>query len=368
MRRRLACLTFIVFGGLAQGVLAQTSGAATLSARNDAGRIEIVEGAVSVTGANGTRRAVRAGETLYEGDAVSTGSDGELHAELIDGGVIAVRPNTLLRITRYKAEGGPTDTSVFNLVKGSFRSITGWIAQRNPANYRIQTPTATVGVRGTDHEPLVIAEGATEGEPGTYDRVHAGATRVQGKSGVVDVTAGRTGFFSGRAGARPRLLDGTPAFFRAGRQDRRLEGRHEKVRQVLETRRVERRQQIEQRRREREAGLKREREARRTEQTRRQAERMEQRKIERIEQRKTEPTKRRNTEQAERREARRMDGRNERDRTSVERGRPQSPPREAHRPANEGRGSPVTRDLPRERRFQGQAEQRREAHGRQERH
>ena len=360
MRRRLACLLFLAAGGLAQGVLAQTSGAASQAARNDAGRIEIVEGTVSLTGANGTRRAVRAGETLFEGDAITTGSDGELHAELVDGGVIAVRPNTLLRIMRYKAEGGATDASVFNLVKGSFRSITGWIAQRNPVNYRIQTPTATVGVRGTDHEPLVIPEGASEGEPGTYDRVHAGATRVQGKSGVVDVTAGRTGFFSGRAGARPRLLDRTPAFFRAGRQDRRLEGRHEKVRQVLETRRVERRQQIEQRRREREAGLMREREARRTEQSRRQAER--------VEQRKTERTERRKTEQAERRESRRTDNRNERDSPSVERNWPQSPPREAQRPANEGRGSAVTRDPPRERRSQGQAEQRREAHGRQERH
>jgi hypothetical protein len=115
------------------------------------------------------------------------------------------------------------------LVKGSFRSITGWIGKNNPARYKIITPTATAGVRGTDHEPLVIPEGSTEGEPGTYDRVHAGSSYIEGKTGRVDVAAGKVGHFAAHGRDRPRVLDQVPQFFRAPRNEKRIEGRHERV-------------------------------------------------------------------------------------------------------------------------------------------
>ena len=218
------------------------------AARNEAGVVDLVEGSVTVTGVDRRSRALRKGERLYEGDAVLTAADGEMHAELTDGGVIAVRPNTQLRITRYQANGEATDTSVFNLVKGSFRSITGWIARGNPAGYQIRTPTTTIGVRGTDHEPLVIAPGAAEGEPGTYDRVHAGTSFIRGANGSVDVGAGRAGFFAHHGRDRPRVLASVPGFFRPAPNERLLEGRHERVRQVLEQKRGERRKFIEERR------------------------------------------------------------------------------------------------------------------------
>jgi hypothetical protein len=224
--------------------------------RNEAGTIELVEGGVSVTGADRRARTVRKGDMLFEGDAIATTADGELHANLTDGGVIAVRPNTQLRITRYQANGDASDTSILNLVKGSFRSITGWIARTNPAGYQIRTPNSTLGVRGTDHEPLVIPQGASEGEPGTYDRVHAGTSFIRGSNGTVDVTAGRAGFFAHHGRDRPRVLDQVPRFFRPARNERLLEGRHERIRQVLEQKRGERRKIIEERRAQRQEGAK----------------------------------------------------------------------------------------------------------------
>ena len=209
-------------------------------ARNAAGKIDLVEGAMTITGADRRRRAVKLGDLLYEGDAIVTAADGELHAEMTDGGVIAVRPNTQLRITKYQANGAATDTSVFSLLKGSFRSITGWIGKNNPSGYQVRTPTATVGVRGTDHEPLVIPQGAREGEPGTYDRVNAGGSFISGKTGRVDVAPGRAGFFAHHGRDKPRVLDQVPGFFRATRHEVRLAGRHEQVRQGLDQRRAER--------------------------------------------------------------------------------------------------------------------------------
>jgi hypothetical protein len=233
--------------GMTKGGAATTTAApAAGSGRNEAGKIELVEGSVQVIAADRTRRAPKVGESLYEGDAIVTDKDGELQAEMADSGVIAVRPNTQMRIAKYQANGDAADTSVFGLLKGSFRSITGWIGKNNPKNYLINTPTATVGVRGTDHEPLVIPAGSTEGEAGTYDKVAAGGTTIRSQAGSVDVSPGKAGFANGRE--RPRELAQVPAFFRATRNESRLEGRHERVMQRMEQRRGERQKFIQERR------------------------------------------------------------------------------------------------------------------------
>jgi hypothetical protein len=233
---------------VAAGTAPAPAASATGSGRNEAGKIELVDGTVTVVGADRARRTPKVGETLYEGDAILTDKDGELQAEMTDSGVIAVRPNTSMRINKYQANGDANDTSVFGLLKGSFRSITGWIGKNNPSNYAIRTPTATVGVRGTDHEPMVLPPGSTEGEPGTYDKVQAGSSYIQGKNGSVDVTPGKAGFASQNGTAKPRVLDQVPSFFRPTRNEARLEGRHDRIRQNLEQRRGERRQFIQQRR------------------------------------------------------------------------------------------------------------------------
>ena len=103
----------------------------------EAGKVELIEGQVSVTGADSKPRNILTGSILLEGDSVSTGEKGELHAEMADGAVIAVRPNSQIRIVRYRAKGNSSDTSVMSLLKGSFRSVTGWIVKTNPANYKV---------------------------------------------------------------------------------------------------------------------------------------------------------------------------------------------------------------------------------------
>ena len=215
--------------------------------------IDLVEGRVNVLDANRKRRTVKVGDKLFEGDSVVTGKNGELHAELVDGGVLAIRPDTAMNIIKYQANGAATDTSIFGLLKGSFRSITGWIGKSSPANYQIRTPSATIGVRGTDHEPLVIPAGAASGEPGTYDRVNIGASNITGANGAVDVTPGRAGFFAQHGRDRPRVLDQVPPQFRATRNESRLQGRHERVHAVLEQRRTQRQQVIQERDKQREA-------------------------------------------------------------------------------------------------------------------
>jgi hypothetical protein len=213
-----------------------------------AGKVDLIEGEVRVFDKNQQPRLPNLGDPLYEGDSIVTGANGEAHFSMEDGGYIGVRPPTRMRIDRYNAEGGPDDQSVIGLLEGSFRAVTGWIAKLGGKSYLVRTPTATIGVRGTEHEPLVIPEGSKVGEPGTYERVHVGETVIQTPQGAVNVRPNQAGFVPLRGAVRPRVLDRVPDFFRPTRNEGRFTGLHERIHARLEQRREERRQFIEQRR------------------------------------------------------------------------------------------------------------------------
>jgi hypothetical protein len=167
-----------------------------------AGKVVLVEGDALHYDGSGALRSLRVGDRIYEGDRLITGADGDVHVAMADGGYIGVRPGTELRIDVFKADGGRDDRSEISLAKGSVRTVTGWIG----AAALIRTLDATIRVRGTDHEPLVVPEGAPRGEPGTYERVNAGAVAIDTPQGTLDVRAGEAGFAPRGLGLPPEPL------------------------------------------------------------------------------------------------------------------------------------------------------------------
>jgi hypothetical protein len=230
----LSCLSF--------AAAAQSGG--SIQPADAAGKVDLVEGDVRIYDKAMKARTVKVGDGVNESESIVTGADGELHMQMADGGYIAVRPNTKMRIAIFRAEGDENDKGVFGLLVGSFRSITGWIGKHSPRNYQVNTPTATIGVRGTDHEPLVIPEGSKEGEAGTYDKVNAGGSFIQTAHGRVEVAEHRAAFAAHAGTVAPRLLDSVPNFFRPTRNEQVLEHRHEAIQRTLDKRRNERRQSV----------------------------------------------------------------------------------------------------------------------------
>jgi hypothetical protein len=233
------------FFAVALPVFAQSGVPATdadaTAERNVAGTIDLLEGDVRVFDVDKKPRSAAKGDKVFEGESIVTGRDGEVHLTMEDSGFIGVRPDTRMRFTKYQARGEPTDTSVIGLLKGAVRSVTGWIGRYNGDRYKIRTPTATIGIRGTDHETLVIEQGQKDGEPGTYEKVNIGGTTLQTKQGKVDVEPNRAGFVSHRAGSRPQLLTEVPRFFKPTRHEAVFQGKHEAIHKVIEQRREERR-------------------------------------------------------------------------------------------------------------------------------
>ena len=211
---------------------------------NNAAKVALVEGEVTVIADKNQRRKVKVGDMLVEGESIVTGKDGELHLDMEDGGYMAIRPNTKMRIVKYQAKGNESDIGLFGLLQGSFRSVTGWIGRFNRAKYTVRTPSAIIGIRGTDHEPLVIPAGSSEGEAGTYDKVNAGGSVITTPQGRVEVTLNQAGFAAHGAKAAPRMLKEIPGFFRGTRNERLLDGKHDTIQQRIVQRRESRRQEI----------------------------------------------------------------------------------------------------------------------------
>ncbi len=215
-------------------VLALTISAEAYSAEQF-GTVDAVTGTASVSDQSGKSVTVIQGQNIYEGQTINTGVDGEVHLITDDSGMIAVRPDTVFRIDEYKAEGSSADKIFMSLLRGSIRSITGWIGKHNASGYRITTPTATIGIRGTDHETTV--RDRTDGdEAGTYDNVYEGATVLKTQQGSSEVTPGKYAFASKDKGGAPYFLSQQPRFLanRRLRIEERIQQRKSFLREHFE--------------------------------------------------------------------------------------------------------------------------------------
>lgn len=199
------------------------------------GSVEALAGNAFVSDRSGSSLVVSVGMKIYEGQTIRSGSNTEVHVVTEDGGIIAVRPNTVFRVDEYKADGGSDDRVFTTLLKGSVRSITGWLGKHNASAYRLSTPNATIGTHGTDHETAVVDKDEGD-EPGTYDTVNEGATLVKTPQGKTELLSGKSVFVSrSRAGA-PAFIAQQPHFWavRSLKIEGRIQQRKESLRDLHE--------------------------------------------------------------------------------------------------------------------------------------
>ena len=188
-------------------------------AQNSAARVMSVSGTASAIDRLGRERPIAKGAELYSGEKVVTTESGLVQMRLHDGGYISVRPGTEMVIDQFVHDENDASKSSFlvSLLRGGFRSITGLIGRTNPSGYQIRTSTATVGIRGTDHEPMLILDTPdmqSQGAPGLYDKVNEGETFIRNKGGVLALKAGDIGFSPIATDTPPQVLLKIPNFYR----------------------------------------------------------------------------------------------------------------------------------------------------------
>lgn len=109
----------------------------------------------SVTGSahverQGRRLPATAGFVLMQGDRITTGSDGSLGILLRDETALSLGSSTDTTVEHFVFEPGDNKAGmVLRVARGFFCYLSGKIAKLAPGSVRIETPVATLGVRGT---------------------------------------------------------------------------------------------------------------------------------------------------------------------------------------------------------------------------
>ncbi len=210
LRKGLHLLVCFVGFGLSSAVWAQLPAAKVMS----------VTGTVKAIDPQGRERLLEKGFEVRSGEKIITGDGALVQMRLNDGGFLSVRAGSEMVIDRfvYDEKNASNSNFLVSLVRGGFRSITGLIGKTNPDAYQIRTTTATVGIRGTDHEPMVIPEGvpgmAALGPPGFYDKVNDGETFIRNRNGVLTLKRGDIGFAPVIADRAPAILLKIPDFYK----------------------------------------------------------------------------------------------------------------------------------------------------------
>jgi hypothetical protein len=118
---------------------------------------------------------------------------------------MTVRPGTEMVLSQFKyKQDAPDNSMVINMLRGGLRAITGLIAKSSPNAARIQTNTATIGIRGTDFDARICsrdcgAEAGRIAQTAKPNTVQASAKVLSSRGEVVAVDG---------AGLRRRLVDG----------------------------------------------------------------------------------------------------------------------------------------------------------------
>ena len=126
-------------------------------AEESSGMVIASRGEVSAL-ANGESRELKQGGFVYVDDEILTSARSFAVLQFTDGAKVTVRPGSQLIIETYLYAGNDSDEATLNLVSGGLRVITGAMAKSNPENYKVRTPVALMGVRGTEFSIMLCGD------------------------------------------------------------------------------------------------------------------------------------------------------------------------------------------------------------------
>jgi hypothetical protein len=136
----LLLLLFLVFPATVVNALDESAG----SMRNKKGDVLIERNGNIVKAGDGT--------SVYPNDTVKTGADGSVGIVFKDNARISLGPNSRLELKKFVFEPAQGQFSMVNkLAKGTASFVSGKMTKLSPESVVLETPTSTIGVRGTSY-------------------------------------------------------------------------------------------------------------------------------------------------------------------------------------------------------------------------
>lgn len=173
--------------------------AVAVAAVEPVGHMVSASGDVTAVRAGESARSLDRGDPVYEGDELRTGVRASAQIRFADGGLFALDNDTRFSVDSYETNDDGGGSALMSFLRGALRTITGTIGSRSDDDYRLRTPTATIGVRGTAYAlSYCDAECAAghDGRPGLYGQVGSGGVLVNTPKGVAEFGAGSYFFVS----------------------------------------------------------------------------------------------------------------------------------------------------------------------------
>ncbi|WP_315986369.1 MULTISPECIES: FecR family protein [Bradyrhizobium] len=132
------------------------------------GKVVAVTGSVSIEHAGAVlvqaklgdpAAETRAGDVVYLRDVVRTGADSRVSINFSDGSSFNLSSNARMTLDEYVYEpDGKSNATFFNLARGTATFVAGQVAKTG--DMKVDTPVATMGIRGTTPRIEVSDDGA----------------------------------------------------------------------------------------------------------------------------------------------------------------------------------------------------------------
>ncbi|MEO5619136.1 MAG: FecR domain-containing protein [Candidatus Eisenbacteria bacterium] len=180
------------------------------------GRVLVAAGQVTVV-RQGNPSPARAGTALQVGDSVVTAAAANAQLGFIDDSLVALRESSSFLIEKFQFQQAAGQNGLaFSLLRGGLRTVTGLIGATRRDDYRVTTPIASVGIRGTHYSLLYCQDDCVEdagvlAPNGAYGGVYDGAVAVSNNAGEAEFGRDEY-FFVADINTLPQPLLAPPSF------------------------------------------------------------------------------------------------------------------------------------------------------------
>lgn len=114
------------------------------------GRVSELSGDVSVMRSDGTRVILQSGDSVFQGDILETESGAGIGIVLADGAALSMGEDARMVLDEMVYDPGTQAGSIaLSVMKGIFTIVSGEVSKTDPDAMTINTPVATIGIRGT---------------------------------------------------------------------------------------------------------------------------------------------------------------------------------------------------------------------------
>ena len=165
-----------------------------------------------VTRSGALRTSIGAGDDITFGSRLLTGERTRAEVELVDGSRLFLGDHSEIVVDEFVYDPGRKSRGTLTLLKGAIRMVSGRINKVSDGSLALNTPVATIGIRGTDFW------GLQEPNKLTLALIDNGELHVMTEQGEVVLSEPLTAVVIERGKAPSQVIRLTPAQFQAAAQ------------------------------------------------------------------------------------------------------------------------------------------------------